>query len=446
MKLKLAPAFLTGCLVVSLLLPIVSSAQTAATSDIMAARRAKLEADLATIEKEIAAQKVLLSSKQKETASISRDVAILDFKINTAKLNIKAKQIEIERLTTTISKKAEAIVVYSDRLDKECQSLSELLKKTREIDDQSVVEFVLAEQNLSKFFIDLDYFHAIQNSIQKSLAAIRNVRTETEKEKQELVIQRDAVSDAKAAIEAEKKEIEVDEKEKQRLLSISKSQEKQYKMVLAEKEARKQAIVSALFSLRGGNKAINFGQALAYARAAEKWTGVRAAFLMAILTQESNLGQNVGTCNRPGDPPSKSWQKVMKPGRDDGPFLKITAELGLDPNTIPVSCPLGGEGYGGAMGPAQFIPSTWMLYRNRIAQVTGHNPPNPWEPSDAFVASSLLLSDLGASEGGATAERRAALKYYAGGNWQSAKNAFYGNEVMAIAAKYEQQIKYLQDN
>ena len=31
---------------------------------------------------------------------------------------------------------------------------------------------------------------------------------------------------------------------------------------------------------------------------------MRPAFLLAILTQESDLGKNVGTCNRAGDPPS----------------------------------------------------------------------------------------------------------------------------------------------
>ena len=447
MKLKLAPALMTGWLIVSIILPSVSLAQSATSvTETDAARRARLEAELAVVEQQIATQKKQLDAKKKETASVARDVSILDFKINTAKLNIKAKQIEIERLTTVIGKKGEAIVVYDNKLDQEGQSLAELLKKTREIDDNTAVEFVLSGQNLSQFFIDLDYFHAIQTAAHKSLVAIRGIRSETEQEKKTLEGKRDAVVDAKAVIEAQKKEIEIDEKEKQRLLAINKAQEKQYQKDLAASESKKQAIKSALFRLQGGNKSINFGQALQYATNVSQKTGVRAAFLMAILTQESNLGQNVGTCNRPGDPPSKSWRKAMKPGRDDGPFLKITKELGLDPDTTPVSCPLGSGGYGGAMGPAQFIPSTWMLFKDRIAKVTGHNPPNPWEPGDAFAASGLLLSDLGASAGGVTAERRAALKYYAGGNWQNPKNAFYGNEVMAIAAKYEQQIKYLQGN
>ncbi|MCX6712575.1 MAG: lytic murein transglycosylase, partial [Candidatus Vogelbacteria bacterium] len=160
--------------------------------------------------------------------------------------------------------------------------------------------------------------------------------------------------------------------------------------------------------------------------------------------QESNLGENIGTCNRPTDPASKNYKAVMKPERDIGPFEKICKALGIDPVGQPVSCPYRG-GYGGAMGPAQFIPSTWAGMASAVTAVTGNKPPNPWDPRDAFTASGLYLRDLGASAKTYSAERKAALRYYSGGNWSLAKNAFYGDEVMAIAAKYDKQIAILQN-
>ncbi len=98
------------------------------------------------------------------------------------------------------------------------------------------------------------------------------------------------------------------------------------------------------------------------------------------------------------------------------------------------------------MGPAQFIPTTWQLYSNRVSQVTGHNPPNPWDPFDAFAAAAIYLKDLGAADGTAAAERKAALKYLAGSNWQKKAYSFYGDDVMALAAKYQEQINILQAN
>ena len=50
------------------------------------------------------------------------------------------------------------------------------------------------------------------------------------------------------------------------------------------------------------------------------------------------------------------------------------------------------------------------------------------------MASALFLDDLGAGTATYSDELEAALRYYAGGNWRLAKNAFYGTQVMAKAA------------
>ena len=92
------------------------------------------------------------------------------------------------------------------------------------------------------------------------------------------------------------------------------------------------------------------------------------------------------------------------------------------------------------MGPAQFMPTTWQLYEDRIAKITGNNPPNPWDAKDAFVASALLLKDNGAIDANYAAERKAALKYLAGSNWSNSAYAFYGDDVMELAVKYQRMI------
>ncbi len=411
-------------------------------ADVTADREAQLNLQLRAVEADMANQQSLLKSKQKETASIQRDIDILTLKIKEAKLNIQSKQIEIAKLGGDIVQKQKTIVVLSDRLDTEKTSLSELLRQTRELDGNTFAETVLTSQTLSDLFVDSQRFNSVENSIEDTLNAVRGVQHNTETQKTALVDRRDAETNAKKAIEAEKANIEQLNNQKNVLLHASKAKENSYKVVIADEQKQKMAILNALYTLRGA-KSITFGQALEDAKFVSAKTGVPADFLLAIITQESNLGQNIGTCNRPSDPPSKSYKVVMKPDRDCLPFEQICRSLGLDPAIQPVSCPMGG-GYGGAMGPAQFIPSTWQGMKSAITAVTGNNPPNPWNPKDAFAASGLYLRDLGANGGTYTAERRAALKYYAGSNWASAKNAFYGDQVMALVAKYDKQINILQ--
>jgi membrane-bound lytic murein transglycosylase B len=232
--------------------------------------------------------------------------------------------------------------------------------------------------------------------------------------------------------------------EQNSLLDKTKGLEANYTAQLADKKKQAVQIRSRIYELFNTGSQINFGAAVDIAKWASKLTGVRPAFLLAILTQESNLGKNVGTCNRSGDPPEKSWKVIMKPERDQEPFKKIIAELGMDIDKTPVSCPMKDKsgkqiGWGGAMGPAQFIPSTWMGYKDKVAAITGKSPANPWDIRDAFIASAVKLKSNGA--GTEAGEWKAAMIYFSGGT--NPAYSFYGDNVLATAKKYQADIDNL---
>lgn len=406
-------------------------------------KEARLRKELAEVEKEIAVQQQFVAQAKQQTASIERDIAILDAQIREANLKIQAKQISIEQLGKDIGAKTQTIGELEEKIVRGKQSLSQIIRKTNEKDNISLVEVVLSNQDFSAFFEDVSSFDAIERSMQLSFEEIRGTKHATENEREELSDRQNAELNAKKVIEDERRHVQSLEAEKQKLLAISKTTEKTYEMILAERQQKAAQIRAALFALRD-TAAIPFGDALKYAEEAERATGVRPAFLLAILTQESNLGANVGTCNRPGDPPEKLWYNIM-PGpkdnswRDDQTiFLQIMKELGRSPEGTPLSCPLSSGGWGGAMGPSQFIPTTWNSYKSRLATYLKKKVPDPWNPRDAFMASAIYLSDLGAGAKTYTAEQTAALKYYAGGNWSKPQNAFYGHQVMGHAQRIQE--------
>jgi len=86
--------------------------------------------------------------------------------------------------------------------------------------------------------------------------------------------------------------------------------------------------------------------------------------------------------------------------------------------------------------------------KDTIRKLLGNNSPsNPWDPQTAFVASSKLLADNGADKGTRYAENLAALRYFAG--WANASKpaySFYGEEVMALADKYQGLIDILNNS
>lgn len=404
-----------------------------AFSETLEERRVRLESQLAEIERDISEKRGVLSEKQKERTSLERDIAILDNRISVAQQQIRHRDLTISKLRGDISMKKLAIREVDKKISRSEQSLAQLIRRTREIDDTSLAELVLGG-SLTDLFQDIDNYETLQRDLDHSFDEMAMLRVDLSARKEALEEKQGEEEQLRRIQVLEKQAIEKREKEKQQILAVTKGQEKAYQELIAERERQAAVIRSALFELRD-SKAISFGSAYQYAKEASAKTGVRPALVLAILREETNLGENIGTGN---------WKTDMHPTRDQPVFAQITRELGLDPDSMPVSRKPS-YGWGGAMGPAQFIPSTWVQYKDRIARATGENPPNPWTPRTAIFAASILMADNGADVGSREAERLAALRYFAG--WTNAKKAayaFYGDDVMVFADQYQKDIDILE--
>ena len=410
-------------------------------------QEAEWRTELDQTEKDIAKWQGILDASKQNTKSLQQEAALLNAKIQQAKAFIKQKNIAIAKLDQDIAQKNAHITSLEGQISDGHDSLAQLLRKTNEIDQFSLPEVMLGNKNISDFWSDIDTFQSVNRSLQDLFVKIRATKDLTEKEKAALDKQKDKEADTKAAKELEQKQVQANEKEKETLISYSKTAEKTYAQVLADRQAKAAEIRAKLFKLAGGSEAIPFGTALSYAQVASAKTGVEPAFLLAILTQESNLGGNVGKCYLTDSATGagvnidtgRVWSNLMKATRDVQPFLEITNRLGFNAFKTVVSCPTAGtSGYGGAMGPAQFIASTWQLFEDRLKSFLGHEA-NPWDPQDAFAASAFYLGDLGASAGTYSAEIRSACKYYGSGG----SSCKYGKNVMALKNSIQSDIDYL---
>jgi membrane-bound lytic murein transglycosylase B len=405
--------------------------------------RAQLQAQLNDLESQIAAQQKILDQAGAQEVSLSRDVSILNAEIKQAQLAIQARTLVIQQLTGSIQDKQSKIFGLNSQYNAELESLGAIMREKDHLDTTSLVVVALTSESLSDFFADLNTFDQVNAKLQSSFTQITTTRTATEQEKADLEGQLEEETQLRQVQQLQQQQIKDRQSEKQKILDQTKGQEKAYQALISANQKSAAQIRTALFQLTG-SAAIPFAKALEYATLAEKATGIRPAFLLGIIAEESNLGENVGT---------GTWTVDMKAPRDTVPFKSITSSLGLNPDTMPVS-KKPWYGYGGAMGPAQFIPSTWALYagyvgsdyhydssKDRVGKRTGNQPPNPWAPEDAFMAAAIYLTDSGADSQTASGEFKAAMCYLAGcGNVNNASLKFYGNDVAGLAKKYQCQI------
>lgn len=438
-------------LVLSLLAVIFVAPTALMAQELTGEERAKLERELADLEREMQRTQATIDSLSAEGASLQRDIAILDGEIKKAKLQVRTTEKEIQALSAGITVHSRTIGTLSEKMTREQESLAQILRQTDAIDDVSLVEAVLSNGDLSDVFGDLDTFASIKQAMRVSFEELRDTRIETEREKTGLEDQRTDQEILRAALILDQQKVQAKEAEKRKLLAETKGQESQYRQLKSSQEQTAAQIRAKLFPLRD-TSGIQFGDAVKYAQSASRVTGVRAALILAILSQESDLGKNVGQCLitdlTTGDGKGKNtgtpFPGTMKVPRDTVPFERLMSAAGRDWRTTPVSCPLPG-GYGGAMGPTQFIPSTWAMYEGRIKSALGVGAADPWNALHAITATGLYLADVGAGGGTYIAEHTAAAKYYAGGNWASSGQG-YGNSVMSKAAAFQKDIDFLAAN
>lgn len=373
-----------------------------------------------------------IAKKQTEAQSLANQVSIFELQIKQSQAEIDATNITIKQLTSAIGKKKENISQKEKEIEEQNISLAEYLRQVARSDQGSLLEFLLKNRKFSDFFNDLNSINNIQNQIHIALSTIKDLKEKLITEKEGLEEDKVEQEQLKRIQIRQKANIESTKKEKQKLLDLTKGQEKLYQQLIIKTRADIEAIKNQAYNLASGYK-MTFEEALRYAIPAAKNTGVRAAFIMAILKIESDWGGNVGKGN---------WRTDMH-SRDFNAFSRITGVLGLNPDSTPVS-KKPSYGWGGAMGPAQFIPTTWLLYESAVAALTGHNPPSPWNLEDAFTASGIMLAEAGANKQTNASEIKAAKIYIAGNRWNTSLTArIYANNVMAAATKIQKDINIL---
>ncbi len=424
---------------------------------------------------------------KKEKGAIQTEIYLLKDKIKKIQLKINQHQALLGKLISEIRETEDSIGKIDLEIKNSKENLKRILREIYKEDQKSTLEILLSGETLSDYFTHLSNLRLLNLENQRIIKKIRNAQSLLEKQEKILEQDRRAVEEIIKIQILRKREEEETKKEKDYLLQLTL---KEYKKLKKEKmeikeEAEKvkekaKEIRARLFKLVGVRKVPKYEEALEVAKRVEEITGIRAAFLLGILTQESRLGRNVGQCYLRDFKTGKGvkiingkeipWPRVMKPSWIPL-FLEITNRLNLDPKKTPISCWIPAcankyrvywqkkyvtvtskgdivchckgcvpYGWGGAMGPAQLMPFNWVgsdKYKHKIETIT-KKPADPWDFFDASLGAALHLKDC--FRWGAKNEKEAAACYFGGPrNMRSYYHLrIYAEPVMAIAECHQE--------
>lgn len=348
-----------------LLLPYSFPAQSEECFTNLSSDRKELEQALAECQAQIEKNERILQQQTTERKGTESDILLINNEINKGLVRIKQIDAAIKSLGAEIVDKEETVKDLSEEFSESQQFLRTLLQRINESEQTGFARFLFSNATLSSFFVRVNEHQSLRETVENSIRKVTALRERVAANIDDLENKKEERGSARQQQRATVNQVQDQRKKKERLLDLQVTREKQTAEKLNEIEQRVAEIENRLFELSGTGD-ISFGQAVQYAREVERATGVRPAFLLGLIKNESDLGKNVGTGNYLTD---------MHPTRDAPIFPYIAKLLGFgDPSELKVSANPG-FGWGGAMGPAQFIPSTWVRFGGLINVKTGSANP-----------------------------------------------------------------------
>lgn len=381
-----------------------------------------------------------IAEKQGIARTLKSEIFILDTQIKKLQLEIKSLDLAIQKTGFEINQTSQKISETISKSGRIKESLGEFVRLVDKSDKENLVEILLKNRDLSDFFGNLENIRTSQEKAQIEMEELRNLKAQLEAEQEELEARKAEQIGLRKIQELQKREVDSKKGQKNNLLTATKGEERKFQELAMKTSQDIQRLRDQIRFLLG--QGISLEDALSYGQLAATRVGIRPAFLLAILDVESGLGRNVGTGNWINDM-YNCYLRLGRPTRaekEKNALFEITGKLGIDPNSVKVSA-APNYGCGGALGPAQFIPSTWLLYEQRVAQLTGHNPPNPWSIEDSFTAAAIYLANVGATKKTQAAEIAAANAYLSGkANCRQSICRYYSNLVLSKAAQIEKEL------
>jgi peptidoglycan hydrolase CwlO-like protein len=400
---------------------------------------------IAELQKQIAEYQSQILETSSKAKTLSTEITRLNANISKIQLEVKSLNLSITQTDSEIGVTQKTIQEKLQEIKMHKASLSSALQTMYELERQNLTQVLVGSARLSDYFSTVKGIDDAQNILRTNILALRDLKVDLEVKETNLVEKKTELQQLKTLQESQRKSLDSSKLEKDTLLKQTKGEESKYQSLVKETQTQINRIREQIGSLQQSGLAVQ--DVITYGVKAANSVKIRPGYLIAVLEVESNLGKNVGKGNWNDDMyqcylriaaanPAKKDYYTKRAEDEKAAYFKIVNGLGIDPNSVKVSAEPN-YGCGGAMGPAQFIPTTWAGYAEQVSKITGHYPANPWNIEDAFTAAAIKLAKGGATQG-KDGEIRASKAYISGNaNCTTSICNYYANLVQQKAAIIE---------
>lgn len=201
---------------------------------------------IAELEKEIANYQKDIETTGAETKTLQSTIRGIDLEQKKLSAEIRLTENKITAVNLRLQELGDAIQIKEDKVEGTMLALARTIRNLADAERRTLVETMLSGGSLSTVWSTIDDLDRFQQSVHSDLlrtrelkADLENTRTETELNRQKLVSLRSDLADKNMLLAQNKKN-------KNALLSATKSKEAEYRRILAQKVARRNAFEQEL--------------------------------------------------------------------------------------------------------------------------------------------------------------------------------------------------------
>lgn len=209
----------------------------------------KKNRELNNLEKEIEEFQEKIEEKAAEAQTLKGEISRISLIINKLNKDINLTEGRIETTSLILERLSLEIMKTKKEIESRKMAMAEFLRQIYDADSLSLVEILLSQGSISNFFDDIEQIKNVQENMRITLADLKNLRDNLEKEEKEKQKSRNDLISLQNRLEDQRIIQQRIKNNKNYLLKITKNKEAEYKKLLNERLAKKEALEAEIKSI-----------------------------------------------------------------------------------------------------------------------------------------------------------------------------------------------------
>ncbi len=199
-------------------------------------------ANIQNLEQEIASYQLQLDALGEQKSSLSNSIKQLDLNKKKLTADIAVTQNKIDKTTLTIQNLSFDINTKESSIETNITSIKLGIKNTNEVDQKSLVENILSQDDFTLVWNDIDNIATVRERLRANVVALKQTKGALEDTRTSTIDAKNQLTKLKSQLSDQQKVVIQNTNEKNKLLAQTKNSEANYQKLVADGLAKKNAL------------------------------------------------------------------------------------------------------------------------------------------------------------------------------------------------------------